>query len=229
MLPGLKSAIIAGADTLGLTLKGYGYTEKVTGSLTLIYSNVQSGSAPVAGDLVVWMGLGLGKDLNNLTGAGWAQTNANDGGLVFSAGILAKVLTAGDISSPATLMGSAHNGLAGMWIAFSVTGAISSISAGAVNATSLGVSAPASKSLNSAGAGALTINVSAGLGTDGSISTAWSGATPDINFQRNDVVSSGTTEVHWMAKLIALGANITVSKGDDGSNNGIATGYVAVN
>ncbi len=218
---------------LSLAQKGFGYIEGAndTANLALSYANVSSGSAPSVGDLVAWIvfagDLGA-QPINDLTGSGWAQSRTSDLGYFISS--LAKVVVSGDISSPPTIVTAPQLGSAAMWVAYTVSGDIGTLTVnGLTRSPSAGNPDPEDISVNST---ALTtsqyaIMMSLGTGDDGVISLAWSGATPDIQFQRTNVFST-TGDVEYAVHLIAGGESITVSKGDDGGLNCLAAGYVAV-
>ena len=216
--------------SLSLTQKGYGYIETATtGNMTMSYANVQSGSAPSAGDLVVWMVGAVdtaAQAINDMTGSGWAQSRAYTDPACAS--VLAKVVAAGDVASPGTIVTAPTNGAAGLWIAYSVSGSIASLTAGGLSIVYSGASDPGNASLN-ASASALAVMLSYGFGTVGT-SLAWSGATPDIQLERANVTNVGglVGDWEWFAKRSSPGDSITVSKGDDGSENIIAVGYISV-
>jgi len=217
----------------GLTQKGYGYIEGAgnTSDLTLSYANVSAGSAPNSGDLVVWMVLGLDNSAQpaaDLSGSGWTQSRVYADGLAGTT-MLGKVVTSGDISSPATVVSAPTAGSAGMWVAYSFNGSIS-LTVNSLQAQYSAGSAPSSDTVDSS---ALTsvqyaITMSLGTGTDDVISLSWSGATPDIQFQRTNVLSTATTDIEWAVHLAQGGESVTISKGDDTNNNIIASGYFAV-
>ncbi len=219
--------------TLALTQKGYGYIEGAsdTANLALSYANVSSGSAPSAGDLVAWIvfaGDLSAQPINDLTGSGWAQSRTSDLGYFTS--ILAKVVVSGDISSPPTIVTGPQLGSAAMWVAFTVAGDVGTLAvAGLARSPSVGNPDPEDIAVNSTALSTsqYAITMSLGTGDDGAISLAWTGATPDIQFQRTNVFST-TGDVEYAVHLIAGGESITVSKGDDGGLNCLAAGYVSV-
>lgn len=223
-------------SALSLTQKGYGYIEGAsnTANLALSYANVSAGSAPSAGDLVVWMVMGKdtsAQPIDDLTGSGWTQSRVYATGEMGSS-ILAKVVSAGDIASPATVVTSPTAGSAAMWVAYSVAGSVASLTANSLQIEYSGASAPsASDTVDSS---ALTseqyaITLSFGGGSDGDISLSWSGATPDIQFQRTNVYETSSGDIEWGVHLAAGGESVVISKSsDDGSYNSLSTGYIAV-
>lgn len=221
-----------GGGTLSLTQKGYGYIESAsTGNLALSYGNVSSGSAPSAGDLVVWIVEATDNSaqaINDLTGSGWTQSRAYVSTLI-GASILAKVVSASDIASPPTGVTSPVYGAAGMWIAYTVSGSITSLAANSLTAEYSGTSAPSNQTPN-ASASSRAIMLSLGLGSDNAMSIAWSGATADISLERTNVMSNGSliVDIKYLAKLGVPGDSVTISMGDDGSLNALASGYIAV-
>jgi hypothetical protein len=235
---GLKRAA-AGSGSAGgpvsLTQKGYGrvYGANNTASLALSYANVESGSAPSADDLVVWFIFAADTSASpvvNLTGSGWAQnTNYVSGN--FAASMLAKVVVAGDISSPPTVVSGPTHGSIGFWVAYSVTGTISALSVSSLNAQWASLSAPTNQTVNSSALNDpdVAITIGAGGGDDGSPSMAISGATADIDFTTAaNVWVSAAAETQFLVDATVGGANITFSKGDDGGNNHMASGFVTV-
>jgi len=217
---------------LTLTQKGYGISDTGgTGNITLNYSSVSAGAAPAAGDLVVWMVAAFddgAQPINDVSGSGWTQSRAYVSTFL-GASILAKVVTAGDISSPATIVTSPTDGASGTWVAYSLGASISSLSVSSLQAEFSDAGGPSSDAVNSTGIGpnAIAITTSFGTGSDDDISLSWSGATPDIQFQRS-VLRLGAIEVEYAAKKSVGGVSVTVSKSDDGTYNSIATGYVTV-
>lgn len=232
-----------------LAYKGHGSVfGDGSSATTMNYGTVAAGSAPAAGDLVVWLWY-IGVEFYDtspltdwrradLTGAGWVQNNqpgiipAADNSVLAVGSVLAKVVAAGDISSPPTIA-PANTGMAGnfgTWVAYSVTNAIASLTIAAATRLSSGSSAPASIGVDSSAltppAVALTFVVSGG--TDGSIQM--SGITLDQEASRANLGGyyTATADVRAGLKLDVGGAAYTVSKGDDGDLNFLLAGYVAV-
>ncbi len=218
----------------GLTQKGYGYIEGAgdTATLALSYANVSAGSAPSAGDLVVWMVLGFdnaAQCINDLSGSGWTQSRVYADGMN-CVSMIGKVITSGDIASPPTAVTSPTNGSAGMWVAYSFDGSIS-ITVNSLSTQHSAGSAPSSDALNSTALGTneYAITMGFGTGTDGTISLTWTGFGPDIQFQRDNVMASGTADVEWAAHMFEGGQSVTLSKSsDDGNWNSIGSGYFAI-
>lgn len=220
-----------------LAQKGYGhvYGASNTADLAMSYANVDGGSAPAAGDLVIWFALGydtVASPVVDLTGSGWTQGsnvwNATDDlGLT----ILAKVVSAGDLSSPPTMIDDPTQGSIGFWVAYSVSGSVSSLSVPTPSCERAGADAPSNQVQNSAGAApAYAITIGMGGTSSGTPSLTMTGATADITFTTAaNVWGSSTYEGKFLVDLAAGGANITFSKSDDGSANHMASGYVLVN
>lgn len=217
--------------SLSLTQKGYGYIEsESTGNLTMSYANVQSGSAPSAGDLVVWMVGAVdtsAQAINDMSGSSWTQSRGYSNPICAS--VLAKVVTADDVASPGTVVTAPTDGAAAMWIAYTVSGSVSSLGAGGVSIVYGGTGDPGDASLD-ASSFTRAVLLSFGLAS-GTPSLAWTGATADIQFTRTNVTYVGGSvsgDWEWMAKLSAPGDSITVQKGDDGSANTIGVGYISI-
>lgn len=227
------------SPALSLTQKGYGYKDSPGdgASFTLTYGSVLSGSAPTSGDLVVWIaysadGTAPATYANDLTGSGWAQgrSTTGTGSLVLAGTVLAKVLTSGDISSPPTAFTTPPLGSAGMWVAYTVTGTVTTLAVNNYDHQDSGTSAPSNDTQDSTSLGAnqFAITISAGYGTDGTIGLSWSGATPDVQFQRTNCIDSGADEIEYAAHLSNGGVSVTISKPDDGGLNGLQSAYVSV-
>lgn len=235
-----SSATLAGALTVTssakeINQKGYGhiYDSGETADLSMSYANVDGGSAPAAGDLVCWIFLGGDSSASpvvNITGAGWAQGSAYVNTLL-GATIVAKVVSAGDLSSPPLVIDDPNSGSIGFWVAYSVSGTISSLSVSTVNAHYSSGAAPTNQTCNSTSLNdpSVAVTIGAGGGTDGTPSLAISGAAADITFDSAaDQWLGGSDETRFMVNKTIGGANITFSKGDDGSANHMASGFVTV-
>ena len=216
-----------------LAQKGYGYVEGAssTANLTLGYGTVSGGSAPAAGDLVVWIVYALdntAQAIDDLTGSGWSQDRRYVSGLLCSS-VLAKVVVAGDVSSPPTGVTAPTSYSAAMWVAYTVTGTVSTLTVTNHDSEYGSGSAPASDAQDSTAVpdDEYAITVAFGGGNDGTIGLNWSGATPDVAFQVSNLGGS-TTDVEFAAELSLGGASITISKDDDGALNSLASAYVAV-
>lgn len=216
-----------------LTQTGYGTVQggTSTANLTLGYGTVRGGVAPVAGNLVVWLIYArdnAAQAINDLTGSGWTQDRRYVSASYCSS-MLAKVVVAGDISSPPTGVTAPTSGSCAMWVAYSVTGSVSSITVNTHDSEFTDATAPASDTQNSTGVGGsnYAITLAFGSGTDGTIGVNWSGATPDVTYQISNLYGS-ITDIAFSAELTLGGANITISKNDDGSGNGLASAYIKV-
>lgn len=219
---------------LALTQKGYGhiYDTGPTVDLSMNYGNVDGGSAPSAGDLVVWFfvaGDEGASPIVDLTGSGWAQQSSWSN--PFGATMLAKVVTAGDLSSPPLVINDPVFGSMGFWVAYSIVGSVASVVVSPLNREGLTSSAPSNQTCDSSAINPpnVAITIGAGGGNDGSPSMSMSGATADISFtsaanQWLDEIS----ETQFIVDATVGGANITISKGDDGNYNHMASGYVTV-
>jgi len=215
-----------------LVQKGYGYVEGTSSSadLTLSYGTVSGGSAPAAGDLVVWIVYALdntAQAINDLTGSGWTQDRRYVSTLLCSS-VLAKVVVAGDISAPPTGVTAPTSYSSAMWVAYTVTGTISTLAVTNHQSEYGNASAPSSQAQDSSAVpdDEYAITVAFGGGNDDTIGLNWTGATPDIAFQRSNF--GGTTDIKYGAELTLGGASITISKDDDGALNSLASAYVSV-
>lgn len=218
----------------GLTRKGYGYVEGAsnTADMVLSYANVSSGSAPGPGDFVAWMVLGFdnaAQCIDDLSGSGWTQSRVYADGMN-CVSMIGKVATEDDIASPPTAVTSPTNGSAGMWVSYSFDGSIS-ITVNSLSTQHSSGSAPSSDAVDSTALGTneYAITMGFGTGTDGTISLTWTGFGPDIQFQRDNVMASGTADVEWAAHMMEGGQSVTLSKSsDDGNWNSIGSGYFAI-
>jgi hypothetical protein len=231
MLPGLKSAIAGAgrASFAGLTYKGHGGHGVTNGTFTLNYGTVSGGSAPSAGDFVIWNTVVLYQPAP--TSPGWSvsslASSALGGGFFLHSGFYAKVVSAGDISSPPTLVTvSSSNMAAGMWAAFTLNGEPEALSVPTQNVQDSGASAPSNQTVDSSAlsAPATAITLAAGLGSDGAITVG--GITFDQSILLLDVYSG--IDVRLGYKLDVGGASYTISKVDDGNNNGLVSGYISI-
>jgi hypothetical protein len=231
----LVSSKLGGARAAGGTLaqKGYGhvYGASSTANLDLSYANVDGGSAPVAGDLVVWFVLAIDSSASSvadLTGSGWAQASSRV--VTMDSSMLAKVVVSGDISSPPTVISGPTDGSIGFWAAYTVGGSISSLSVSTLSRQYPNTSAPSNQTQDSSALNepSVAITIGAGGGDDGSPSMSISGATADINFTSAANAWHSGAETQFLANATVGGVSITFSKGDDGSKNHMASGYVTV-
>lgn len=214
-----------------LQLKGYGYLAGTssTANLALSYGTVSAGLAPAAGDLVAWIIFavdGAGTPIVSLSGSGWAQSRVSASG-TYHASILGKVLTAGDISSPPTGVSGPSAGCIGMWVAFSGNSASPSLSVPALAIEYGADGLPTNVPINAAGAAGVAVIMSFGVGTDDTPTLTWSGAVEDISLS-NSNFSTEVRDILFKVATIGGGANVTVSKSDDGSSNTLAGGYLLI-
>jgi hypothetical protein len=247
----LRRKSSGGGGAPSLTYRGHGRTSgdpsTTADARSLNYNTVLGGSAPVAGSLVCWLGGFVSEywnagssDFCRITaGGGWEQNSSPTplqnafGSVIYGViTILAKEVTAGDISSPVDwcLSDGALANAHAFWIAYDVTGSISSLTIPLANRSYNGASAPSNLTIDSS---ALTgdetaITMANAIGTDGSIQL--SGITLDYEETQNDigVYFDWGADVRYGAKLDVGGASYTLSKGDDGALNGLGGGYVKV-
>lgn len=237
---------------LSLTYKGHGYVlgdPYNTNAKTLHYETVSGGSAPAAGDLVCWIGGTFSDDRSGGAnqmyrvdpGGGWAvgaapallvSTGTNNS---WSICIFAKVVDASDITSPLSWWATTGSyagieDVGAFWIAYTVTGIITSISVPVCVKSYNGLSAPTSISIDSSALNppSVAITLFQSVGTDGAIQLT--GITPDKELTTPSWAGyfTNTGEARMGAKMDVGGAAYTLGKGDDGAINGIHGGYVSV-
>lgn len=244
-----------GGEPLSLTYKGHGrvFVETGAGDTTMNYGTVLGGSAPAAGDLVCWHWLANDSydtspveddRRNDLTGLGWVQNNqpaiigAVDAVEMKASTMLAKVVTSGDLSSPAVFMEDTTFANSfmnwGFWVAFSVVGTVASLTipthvrnvGGGTNETNAPTSIPVDSSALNPPAAAVTFGW--GTGTDDSPTLA--GVTWDVELTQNNFGQyfDTTLDIRAGYKLDVGGASYTVSKSDDGQANALAAGYISI-
>jgi hypothetical protein len=218
--------------TLELSLRGHGYSQVAAeGNLTLNYNTVRSGSAPVAGDLVVWCVRAAddgGDPMNTISG--WTQQRAYTGSALGSS-VLAKVVTASDISSPATVASSIQYGGTGMWIAYQVTsGRVSNLGIGGYSAKYGGTSGVSSTVVDSTSIpdDEYAITVAFGAGTNATIDLSAAGMGSDIQFQLTPGSPGGSVNVEFIANTSLGGVSTTLSMPDEGNGNATLGAYVQV-
>jgi len=241
-----------GAPGLTLTYKGHGsvFSDVNTGP-TLNYSTVNGGSAPAAGDLVCWKFHGTEYYDNSplddgrrrdLTGAGWVQSNnpaiPGAGAPSFTQDvsmILAKVVVAGDISSPARAFGDGTlqagiTGASGYWVAFTVAGTINSLTIPVHDRQYGNTAAPANVAVDSSALNppAIAITLVSAIGDDDSIQLSGITLDNEVTKLNYGQYYSGNVDHRAGHKRDVGGASYTLSKGDDGSLNALHGGYVAV-
>jgi hypothetical protein len=232
MIPGIRIGLAGLVGSLRLRQKGYGYSQVAAeGNLTLNYNTVLIGSAPVAGDLVVWCVRAAddGGDPMN-TVSGWTQQRAYTGSTLGSS-VLAKVVTSEDISSPATVASSIQYGGTGMWIAYSIdSGNVSSLSIGGYSAKYGGASAVSSTVVDSTAIpdDQYAITVAFGTGTNATIDLSAAGMVSDIQFQLTPGAPGSSVNIEFIANTILGGVSTTLSMPDEGSGNGTLGAYVQV-
>lgn len=217
----------------GLTFKGRGfkYVDNTTTNLVLDYGTVSAGSAPAAGDVVVWLWssnpwFGSGYTTNSLASP-WVQSGPTTS-ISTQCMIAAILMDAGNLSSPPTWVTTSTTGTYqfASWFAFSVSGAAPTVAIGSLSAAGGGASTPAnvtadSSALNSP---AVAITVCHVNGDDGSIS--FTGVTMDSSQQETNRLA-GTVDCLWGHKLDVGGAVNTFTGVDNGGGNGQWCGYVS--
>jgi hypothetical protein len=241
MLPGTYNPF-SGEAIIILTQKGYGTAKGAneTANLTLNYGTVGSGSAPVAGDLVIWHVWAFdtgASPINSLTGSGWSQSSVINpsSDAIYMRGY-AKVLVAGDISSPPTAVTSPEQGAVGAWVAYTVTGKpVTTLTfAGEAGERGSGLSyvnAVSNVSLNMSSVDGPAFASTMLTGSDGSVNQGWTGATPDGSQSANDFGFTGVMDYTHYWKVYAdsiVGDNITAVGGDNGAINTNSVFYVLV-
>jgi hypothetical protein len=103
---------------LDLSVQGWGTTENPVGTATLNYSTVVGGSAPAAGDLVVYCVALQPEPVTWALPSGWTLVGSEIAAAVNEEHYcITKVIVAGDVSSPATpAVDATFTG--GLWVAF---------------------------------------------------------------------------------------------------------------
>lgn len=205
------------------------------------YSTVLGGVGPVVNDLVLWnVFVGAEYDTDtlrqDLTGLGWTQSNAPSisvSSFLLVSSILAKIITASDISAPPLFHEEPTAGNAadyGMWVAYRVVGAPVNLSIPSHNRTSGGSSAPGNVSINSSSLSSDEIAITAAMATGTDNTIQLSGITLDTEISRLDIggYSTFNMDVRIGVKLDVGGANYTLSKGGDGQGNTLHGGYLRV-
>lgn len=221
---------------LSLAYKGRGFKaiDGTATNLVLNYSSVSDGSAPAAGDVVVWyfhstLWFGTGYTVNSLSSP-WVQagpsTTSPGASQYGMAGIL---MNAGNLSSPPTWITVPSVGayLFATWFAFSVTGPPPTVAMGTIAGSGVSANAPASVTADSSALNppAVAITVSHRDGDDGTISP-FTGVTMDSSQQENNILNS-TIDCLWGHKLDIGGAVNTFTGVDNGGGNGSWCGYVS--
>lgn len=249
-LPGMTPVVINNSPYFTLTYKGHGTVWKDAGPIetTMNYDTVVEGSAPAAGDLVVWVWM-IGYERYelsplrewrriDLTGDGWVQNNqpapmTTEDTEFYVTSTLAKVVEASDISTPLAIQPGIDADIAanyGFWIAYTVSGSITNLSIPSMTRNYSGGSSPSNISFDSS---ALTppessITVAMSFGSDDSMQL--SGITLDKEVSQNDLGDylTDTADIRVGVKLDVGGASYTLSKGDDGSSNMLLGGYIEI-
>lgn len=222
------------ASSLALTYKGRGFKaiDATATSLVLDYGSVADGSAPAAGDVVVWffhstLWFGTGYTVNSLSSP-WVQAGPGNTGAGSQYGMAAILMDAGNLSSPPTWITVSTTGvyIFASWVAFSVNGA-PTVAMGTIAGSGVGANAPATVTADSSALNtpAVAITVSHRDGDDGSIS--FTGVTMDFAQQQTNVLA-GTVDCLWGYK-VDVGGEVNAFTGvDNGGGNGSWCGYVTV-
>lgn len=233
MMPGTSPVVTPNIPPAfsGLTFKGRGVKSlnNTIGNIVADYGSVTEGSAPAAGDLVVWLCQGV-DDTNvaiaDLTGLGWAQTRAT--AVLMRYALQAKVLTSGDVASPPVLISASavSKSLAAGWIAYTVSGSAPTVAMGTLGGVYTGTSAPPNQAVDSSALNPPAVGITAYIagGDDNTITVT--GIVPDKSEQMTDV-GFGTYDLLFGWKLDVGGAAYTIVKADDGGQNSIVAGYVS--
>lgn len=220
-----------------LIQKGYGhvYDTGETADLSMSYANVDGGSAPAAGDLVVWVVMAadnVAMPIVDLTGSGWTQIRATDAlTSILHGSILAKVVATGDLSSPPLVVDDPTAGSIALWAAYTVNGSIAALNAPTLNIARSGTGTPVNQSVDSSALASpnVAIMIGAGGGDDGSPTLSKTGASADINFASSaNLWLGGVAETRFLINAIVGGESVTYSKSDDGGENHMMSGYVSV-
>lgn len=229
MLHALAALMPKAAIPLGLTQKGYGRTSvPTTANLALDYGTVVGGSAPDAGDFVVWVVIAYnsGDPRNDLTGSGWTQSNHAVQSSTYWSSVLAKIVSAGDISSPPTIVTAPDLGAVGFWVAYTKTGSHSSISIPFNTYKQASAAAPTNTRVPASGIDGPLVVVGLGSGDDGTPTLTLSSG-EDGSQSATNLMLSGTMDFLHKWKLYSTtGADVTVSKSDDGNANSSVGAYV---
>jgi hypothetical protein len=214
-----------------LVQKGYGLvTTPSTGNLSLTYGTVNGGSAPVAGDFVVWVVFTYdagGDPRNDITGSGWAQNNPAGVSSYYGL-VCAKRLVAGDLSSPATIVTAPQLGAAGFWVAYTLSGSLASTTIPFGNFKMTTTAAPSNTLVTAGGVAGPVIVVGLGGGDDNT-PTLTSSVGEDGSQTINNTVISATEDFMHKWKLYNSPGNasdVTFSKSDDGTGNLLLAAYV---
>ncbi len=147
------------------------------------------------------------------------------------ASVLAKVVTASDISSPALIVVDPLYGGAGMWIAYRISsGSVSNLSIGGYSAKYEGTSAVSSTIVDSTAIpdDQYAITVAFGSGTNATIDLSAAGMVSGIQFQLTPGSPGGSVNIEFIANTILGGVSTTISLPDEGNGNGTLGAYVQV-
>lgn len=225
-----QDATLTFAGGAGLTFKGRGHIQVASSTgWTLNYDTVDEGSAPSAGDLAVWFSRGGDNPGNAFTTiSGWQSSiSAKDGSISVAA--YAKVLTAGDISSPPNPFDTIPLDASGFWVVFSVTGTISTLTVTGATFEDSGAGTPASQAQNSSALTDPDVGITLGVGsrTGSTVTLAFTGSTIiDTELFQHTIGASAYDKYGW--SMDVGGANVTVSKSDDGQANMLGSARVHV-
>ncbi len=208
-----------------VAFKGAGWNRVSAATLPSSYGNVISGSAPAAGDFVLWMCVGENTSGTYASPSGWTRNvTSNTTVAAFS-----KIAAAGDISSPPSLHTGGDGVMVAMWICYTVQ-SVTTTTHFSYTGQGSNTSAPSNQSIAASGATGPLISASLGTGTDGSIGLGWSGATASQSPSAANI-GGGTQDVIAFVKTYANGVSgeaITASKPDDGSFNALISLYVTI-
>jgi hypothetical protein len=207
-----------------LTLKGYGWASQGASAYSMSFGNIVSGAAPAAGDLVIWhahTGDTATSGYADLTAAGWVGTSYKVAGANAWHIAWAKVVTAGDLSSPPAVKATAVSVFAvSSWVAYTPSRPIASLAAGGVQSEFTSV-VPANQVHTPAGTPAAFLSCGYKYNTIGVMTLAVSPGAFGVDFQVLDK-GSGVVDIRWGVQVQHDGVvpvAQTISSADDGSNN----------
>lgn len=228
--------VVAAPAAQDLTFQGRGTTLNASGSITMNYSTVDSGSAPSAGDLVIYFVQANPEPATFSLPSGWTNVGEQvDAGNDEEHYMLAKVVASGDVSSPPTPFGAA-TWSAGMWIAARPTNAATiagtpgyADSGNATGADPSGINVNAS----AVAAPGIMASIHMGYGADANpLGATWGAATGTSTFSHIDDDGVNEYIMTCIYKLYpasaSTGENISADQGDKGLANWQCLGSVFV-